>query len=49
MAAKMVQAANDTQGVQSVRRALAVLRLVAMGQEDGVRLTDIAAMSGLRQ
>jgi DNA-binding IclR family transcriptional regulator len=34
-------------GVQSVRRALAVLRLVATGQEHGVRLTDIAAMSGL--
>ncbi|HSV46944.1 MAG TPA: helix-turn-helix domain-containing protein, partial [Ramlibacter sp.] len=34
-------------GGQSVRRALAVLRLVASGQERGVRLTDIAAMSGL--
>lgn len=36
-----------SQGVQSVRRALAVLRLVATGQEQGVRLTDIATMSGL--
>src|SRR4051794_28469852 len=34
-------------GAQSVRRALAVLRLVASGQDRGVRLTDIAAMSGL--
>ena len=30
-----------------MRRALAVLRLVATGQEGGVRLTDIAGMSGL--
>ena len=36
-----------SQGAQSVRRALAVLRLVATGQEQGVRLTDIATMSGL--
>jgi DNA-binding IclR family transcriptional regulator len=34
-------------GAQSVRRALAVLRLVATGQEAGMRLTDIAEMSGL--
>lgn len=34
-------------GVQSVRRALAVLRLVATGQERGVRLVDLARMSGL--
>jgi DNA-binding IclR family transcriptional regulator len=34
-------------GVQSVRRAIAVLRLVACGQEQGVRVSDIAAMSGL--
>ena len=39
--------AAGSQGVQSVRRALAVLRLVATGQEQGVRLTDIATMSGL--
>jgi DNA-binding IclR family transcriptional regulator len=38
---------GSSPGVQSVRRALAVLRLVATGQEHGVRLTDIAAMSGL--
>lgn len=36
-------------GVQSVRRALSVLRLVATGQEQGVRLTDLAVMSGLRR
>ena len=34
-------------GAQCVRRTLAVLRLVATGQEQGMRLTDIAAMSGL--
>lgn len=34
-------------GAQSVRRAVAVLRLVAAGQDRGVRLTDIAAMSGM--
>lgn len=39
--------AEPTDGAQSVRRALAVLRLVASGQERGVRLTDIAVMSGL--
>lgn len=38
---------SQSDGVQSVRRALAVLRLVATGQERGVRLTDIAEMSGL--
>lgn len=37
----------DTSGAQSVRRALAVLRLVATGQDHGVRLTDVARMSGL--
>ncbi|MDP9083046.1 MAG: IclR family transcriptional regulator [Pseudomonadota bacterium] len=34
-------------GGQTVRRALAVLRLVATAQEHGIRLTDIVAMSGL--
>ncbi len=33
--------------MQSVRRTMAVLRLVACGQEQGVRVSDIAAMSGL--
>ncbi len=34
-------------GAQTVRRALALLRLVASGQEAGVRLTDLSEMSGL--
>lgn len=34
-------------GAQSVRRALAVLRLVATGQDQGVRLTDVATLAGL--
>ena len=34
-------------GAQTVRRALGLLRLVATGQEAGVRLTDLAQMSGL--
>lgn len=34
-------------GAQTVRRALTLLRLVATGQEAGVRLTDLASMSGL--
>lgn len=40
-------AADSRDGAQCVRRTLAVLRLVATGQEQGVRLTDIATMSGL--
>jgi DNA-binding IclR family transcriptional regulator len=35
------------QGVQSVQRTLSVLRLVACGQEQGVSVSEIAAMSGL--
>jgi DNA-binding IclR family transcriptional regulator len=42
-----VSTGDQVVGVQSLRRALAVLRLVATGQERGVRLTDIAQMSGL--
>jgi DNA-binding IclR family transcriptional regulator len=34
-------------GAQTVRRALALLRLVATGQEAGVRLADLVEMSGL--
>jgi DNA-binding IclR family transcriptional regulator len=34
-------------GAQTVRRALALLRLMATGQEAGVRLTDLVEMSGL--
>ncbi|NLD54462.1 MAG: IclR family transcriptional regulator [Burkholderiaceae bacterium] len=41
--------ARPVDGAQSIRRALAVLRLLAAGQELGVRLTDLAATSGLRR
>lgn len=41
--------ARPVDGAQSIRRALAVLRLLAAGQELGVRLTDLAAASGLRR
>lgn len=37
-----IVASSPTQGAQSIRRALAVLRIVATGQERGVRLTDVA-------
>ncbi|MDQ8034593.1 MAG: helix-turn-helix domain-containing protein, partial [Bordetella sp.] len=36
-------------GAQTVRRALALLRLVACGQERGVRLVDLERMSGLNR
>ena len=39
--------AARTQGAQSVRRAVAVLRILARGQERGVRLADIVDESGL--
>ena len=39
--------ADEARVGQSVRRAMALLRLVATGQEEGVRLTDLVAMSGL--
>lgn len=38
---------GNPDSAQSVRRAMAILRLVAAGQDRGVRLTDVAAMSGL--
>lgn len=38
-----------TQGAQSIRRALAVLRIVATGQERGVRLVDVATHVGLNR
>ncbi|MCW5263182.1 IclR family transcriptional regulator [Verminephrobacter eiseniae] len=41
--------AAATAGAQSVRRALAVLRVLAAGQERGVRLTDVAAHTGLNR
>lgn len=36
-------------GAQSIRRAIAVLRIVASGQESGVRLTDVASATGLNR
>ena len=39
-AAKSAPRPRAGEGAQSVRRALAVLRLVATGQDRGVRLTD---------
>lgn len=36
-------------GAQTVRRALSILRLVACGQERGVRLIDLVRMSGLNR
>ena len=47
MASKHQDPPGVAEGAQSVRRALAVLRLVATGQDGGVRLTDVAQMSGL--
>lgn len=42
--------ADDTPaGAQTVRRAMAILRLVACGQERGVRLIDLVRMSGLNR
>ncbi|WP_077002649.1 IclR family transcriptional regulator [Variovorax sp. KK3] len=38
-----------TAGAQSVRRALAVLRVLATGQERGVRLTDVVSHTGLNR
>ncbi len=37
----------QAQGTQAVRRAVAVLRLVAAAQERGARLTDLVTLSGL--
>ncbi|SIR08055.1 IclR family transcriptional regulator [Pseudacidovorax sp. RU35E] len=42
-------ATAPTTGAQSVRRALAVLRIVAAGQEHGVRLLDVAQATGLNR
>jgi len=48
----MADAASETAptaGAQSVRRALAVLRIVAAGQEHGVRLLDVAQATDLNR
>ena len=41
--------AVKTEGARSVRRAIAILRILATGQERGVRLTDIVEESGLNR
>ncbi len=41
--------AKPTSGAQTVRRALGILRILARGQERGVRLTDVVAESGLNR
>lgn len=41
--------ARSTAGAQSIRRAVKLLRILAAGQEHGVRLTDVAAESGLNR
>jgi len=41
--------AGGVAGAQSIRRAVAVLRILAAGQEHGVRLTDIVGESGLNR
>ncbi len=38
-----------TAGAQSLRRALQLLRLLAQHQEDGIKLTDVIAASGLER
>lgn len=47
MAPAVEHAGDAGAGVQSIQRTMAVLRLVACGMEQGVRISDIAAMSGL--
>lgn len=49
MAAAAVDREGATAGAQSVRRALAVLRVLATGQERGVRLTDVVTHTGLNR
>ncbi|ARP89393.1 IclR family transcriptional regulator [Bordetella genomosp. 9] len=41
--------ANASAGSQTVSRAMLLLRMVACGQERGVRLTDLVAMTGMNQ
>jgi DNA-binding IclR family transcriptional regulator len=42
-------AAGKVAGAQSIRRAVKVLRILAVGQERGVRLTDVVEESGLNR
>ena len=46
---ELVNKTGATSGAQSVRRALAVLRVVATGQDRGMRLTDLVTHTGLNQ
>jgi len=43
------EAQGTVGGAQSIRRGLKILRILAIGQEQGVRLTDIVRESGLRR
>ena len=43
------ESATVTAGAQSVRRALSVLRVLAVGQERGVRLTEVVSHTGLNR
>lgn len=49
MAAAADKDTAATAGAQSVRRALAVLRVLATGQERGVRLTDVVSHTDLNR
>ena len=40
-------AIEPRQGAQAIRRALAVLRILAAGREDGVPLADVVRATGL--
>ena len=46
---KSHRAPGQVAGAQSIRRAVSVLRLLAVGQEHGVRLTDLVEESGLNR
>jgi DNA-binding IclR family transcriptional regulator len=43
------KAGEPTAGAQSIRRSLAILRIVASGQESGVRLVDVCNALGLNR
>lgn len=40
---------KSTAGAQSIRRAVAILRILASGQDQGVRLADVVSGSGLNR
>jgi len=46
---KSNHAPEQVAGAQSIRRAISILRLLAAGQEHGVRLTDLVEESGLNR